>query len=111
MKKYKQPSKYGANDQIGMLNEITPSKFIKAAKLVKEGKVYDLGRVLDRNIPAFSGRSFKQTLVSSAHILNKRREGGTELGWGKNKLDWVTELVSPAGMVETPRLQAKRSLW
>ncbi|MBI3660857.1 hypothetical protein HY230_10375 [Candidatus Acetothermia bacterium] len=46
MKKYKQPSKYGANDQIGMLNEITPSKFIKAAKLVKEGKVYDLGRVL-----------------------------------------------------------------
>ncbi|MBI3660858.1 cyclase family protein [Candidatus Acetothermia bacterium] len=25
--------------------------------------------------------------------MNKRREGGTELGWGKNKLDWVTELV------------------
>ena len=31
------PSPYGADDQIGMLNEITPEKIIAAARLVKIG--------------------------------------------------------------------------
>jgi kynurenine formamidase len=64
------PSRYGAGDQLGTLNEITPAKTVAAARLVRQGKVYDLGRVLDANVPHFEGRYWQQTLVSSAHIIN-----------------------------------------
>ena len=40
-----QPSPYGAADQIGMLNEITPLKAVEATRLVQKGQVYfDFGR-------------------------------------------------------------------
>lgn len=95
------PSKYGANDQIGTLNEITPQKIVEAASLVKKGKIYDLGRVLDSHVPHFEGRYFQQTLVSSAHILNQRRPDFGGEGWGKNQINWITELVSGTFQIGT----------
>lgn len=65
-------SPYGVDDQIGMLNEITPEKMLMASQLVKQGRVYDLAHVLDEHVPAFPGRSFRQHLVTSAHQLNRR---------------------------------------
>ncbi len=88
------PSKYGPEDQIGTLNEITSDKVVEAARLVKKGKVYDLGRVIDENIPAFPGRYWRQTLVSSAHILNKRGPDSGGEGRGKNQINWITEIVT-----------------
>ncbi len=75
------PSPYGAEDQIGMLNEITPTKVVEAARLVQQGRVYDLGRVLDEKVPAFPGRSFRQSLITSAHLLNQRRPDAGAAGW------------------------------
>ena len=50
------PSPWGAQDQKGAHNRITPAKVREAAGLVKTGKVYPLGRVLERGIPVFGER-------------------------------------------------------
>jgi len=88
------PSRYGADDERGTLNEITPTKIIGAATLVRTGRVYDLGRTLHADVPRFEGRFWRQTLVSSAHLINARRPGGDGGGWGANRLNWITELVT-----------------
>ena len=43
--------KWGKNDQLGVLNYITPEDIVEAAKLVKKGKVFRLGLELDENGP------------------------------------------------------------
>ena len=50
------PSPWGAADQRGANNRITPAKVVEAARLIKTGKVYQLGRVLERGIPVFGER-------------------------------------------------------
>lgn len=87
-------SRYGAGDQIGSLNEITPAKIVDAARLVRKGRVFDLGRVLDANVPRFEGRYWQQTLVSSSHIINSRRPNSQPDGWGQNRINWITELIT-----------------
>ena len=39
------PSRWGAGDQAGASNFITPKKVLEAMSLVRSGKVYSLGRV------------------------------------------------------------------
>src|SRR3712207_2561659 len=84
------PSRYGPDDQLGTLNEITPAHVVRAARLVRQGISYDLGRTLHADVPSFPGRFWRQTLVSASHLTNPRRERGTEGGWGKNRVNWVT---------------------
>jgi kynurenine formamidase len=51
--------RWGANDQIGTLNHITPNDIIGAAKLIRKGKAFALGIPLDRSGPQtglFGGR-------------------------------------------------------
>ena len=79
------PSRYGAGDQIGTLNEITPARVAAAARLVREGRTFDLGRTLHADVPRFEGRYWQQSLVSSAHIINPRKPGGMPGGWGRNR--------------------------
>ena len=81
------PSPFGPGDQLGMLNHITDATRAAALRLVRSGRLYDLGRVLDENVPAFPGRYFRQTLVTTAHHAN----GG---GIGANHVNWITEQVS-----------------
>jgi kynurenine formamidase len=50
------PSPWGAQDQKGAHNRLTPAKVRQAAGLIKTGKVYQLGRVLERGIPVFGER-------------------------------------------------------
>ena len=57
--KLKNWGRWGADDQIGTLNFITPQDIVQAAKLVKTGKVFALGIPLDRGGPQtglFGGR-------------------------------------------------------
>ena len=81
------PSPFGPGDQIGMLNHITDATRAAALRLVRSGRLYDLGRVLDENVPAFPGRYFRQTLVTTAHHAN----GG---GIGANHVNWITEQIA-----------------
>jgi len=95
------PSRYGADDELGTLNEITPAKVIAASRLVRTGIVYDLGRTLHAGVPRFEGRSWRQTLDTSAHFINARRPGSDGSGWGRNRLNWITELVSGTFQIGT----------
>ena len=56
------PSRYGADDEAGALNEITPDAVVAAAGPVRAGRVFDLAHVLHADVPAFPGRTFAQVL-------------------------------------------------
>jgi kynurenine formamidase len=75
------PSRYGADDQIGSLNEIGTDSVVRAASLVRTGAVLDLAHVLDENSPAFPGRTFRQWL----------HEHAPDGGLGENHVHWVAE--------------------
>jgi len=49
---------WGANDQSGGSNWITPEKVLKACSLVKEGKVFDLGHMYERGMPMPGQRTY-----------------------------------------------------
>ncbi len=89
------PSRFGAEDQLGMLNHITDATRADALRLVRDGRMYDLGRVLDERVPVFPGRHFRQTLVTTAHHANP------EMGLGTNQVNWVTEIISGTTQVGT----------
>jgi kynurenine formamidase len=95
------PSRFGADDQVGTLNEISPAAIVAAARLVRQGKVFDLGRVLDSSVPHFPGRFWQQTLVSNAHLNNSRRPEGTDSGWGRNEVNWLIELATGTFQIGT----------
>ena len=77
-----------------MLNHITDATRAAALRLVRSGRLYDLGRVLDENVPAFPGRYFRQTLVTTAHHAN----GG---GIGANHANWITEQIAGTQQIGT----------
>ena len=56
-------SKYGADDQIGAANLLTPQVALEAAKLVKTGKTYALGVETNAKTPAFAPRSWALAIV------------------------------------------------
>lgn len=95
------PSRYGAQDQIGTLNEITPVRVAAAARLVKTGTVLDLGRVLDEDTPKFPGRYWHQTVDVSPHFTNLRRSDAVGKGWGRNQINWITEIQAGTFQVGT----------
>ena len=89
------PSPFGEHDQLGMLNHIDDAKRRAAMRLVREGRLYDLSHVLDESVPAFPGRYFRQTLVTTAHHAN------TAMPLGENQVNWVTEIVSATTQLGT----------
>lgn len=95
------PSRYGARDQIGTLNEITPAVVAAAAKLARTGTVLDLGRVLDEDTPKFPGRYWHQAVDASPHFTNPRRSDAVGKGWGRNQINWITEVQSGTFQVGT----------
>lgn len=56
-------SKFGADDQIGNLNYVTPEKTLAAVKLVTKGKSYSLAIETNKDTPAFPPRTFSLTVV------------------------------------------------
>jgi kynurenine formamidase len=95
------PSRYGADDQIGTLNEITPEVVRAAASLVNTGNIVDLGRVLDEDTPKFPGRYWHQTLDVTPHFENLRRADTFGKGRGRNQINWITEIQAGTFQVGT----------
>jgi kynurenine formamidase len=87
-------SALGSASAIGALAHIDATKRLEALSLVGEGRVYDLSHVLDESVPVFPGRSFHQTLVTTAHHAN----GG---GLGDNHVNWITEVYSSTSQLGT----------
>jgi len=81
--------------ELGMLRHVTEAKRLQALSLVREGRLYDLGRVLDEQAPVFPGRSFRQTLVTTAHHAN------SVAPVGENDVTWITEVFSATTQLGT----------
>ncbi len=71
------PSKYGPEDTLGAINNLTPDKVKQAAGLVKTGKTYALGVETGPTSPAYPPRSYSMT------ILQLDDGTGTPLGINK----------------------------
>lgn len=57
------PSKYGADDTLGAINNLTPEKVVQAARLVQLGKSYPLGVVTGWDTPAYPPRHYALTVI------------------------------------------------
>ena len=53
------PSRWGAGDEAGASNLMTPDKVLEAVKLITTGKVYRLGRVYEPGMPMRGLRNYK----------------------------------------------------
>src|SRR5262249_9148880 len=63
--------------------------------------LYDLSHVLDAQVPAFPGRTFRQFLTTSAHQINRRGPGAGMHGLGRNGVNWIVEQVSATSQMGT----------
>ena len=71
------PSKWGAEDEIGSANHVTPERTLEALTLVKQGKSHPLGIVIDPQTPAFPPRGL------SLQVVQPNQQGGQRFsGWG-----------------------------
>lgn len=57
------PSKYGAEDTLGAINNLSPELVVKAARLVTTGKTYALGVETGPESPAYPPRSYSMTVL------------------------------------------------
>ncbi len=76
-------SLWGAEDQAGGSNWITPEVVLRAAQLVQTGKVYELGHVYEQGMPLFGQRTYSLTIPGSP-------TGGPV---GSNQVVWHDEFV------------------
>lgn len=83
------PSKWGADDQIGAANLITPESVLAASKLIKKGETVPLGIVVDPNMPAFPPRGMMLQIVQPGQQSGRFR---TEFGWNIVYNDDVAQL-------------------
>ncbi|WP_108658803.1 cyclase family protein [Acuticoccus kandeliae] len=77
-------SKWGAEDEIGAGNLLTPELAMEAAKLVTTGKVYSLGAETNSKTPAFGPRSW-------ALVINQPSQVGGA-GLGQNKMNYNDDI-------------------
>jgi kynurenine formamidase len=78
------PSKWGADDQAGGSNHITPAKVLESAKWIKDGKIYKLGHNYEADMPLFGKR-----------VFTLRIPGGPTGGpFGENRLVYHDEFVT-----------------
>lgn len=57
------PSRYGADDTLGAVNNLSPQKVLQAARLVKTGKTYALGVPTGPDSPAYPPRRYSMTVL------------------------------------------------
>jgi len=84
------PSKWGADDEIGAANLITPASTLQAAKLVKKGESHPLGIVIDPNMPAFAPRKMMLQVVQPDQQFG--RSMASDFGWDVSYNDDAAQL-------------------
>ncbi|MFO7855367.1 MAG: cyclase family protein [Paracoccaceae bacterium] len=68
-----QPSKWGADDELGSANLLSPERTLEAAKLIQRGVSRPLGVVIGPDTPAFPPRSL------SLQVVQPGQQGGQTL--------------------------------
>jgi len=67
------PSRWGADDQRGAANRITPAKVLEARDLITRGTVYQLGHVYESAMPLFGTRHFSLKIPQTFGPLGTNR--------------------------------------
>jgi kynurenine formamidase len=78
------PSKWGAEDQAGASNHMTPAKVLDAIKWIKDGKVHKLGHDYEFGMPLFGKRAFVLRIPGAP-------TGGP---FGENRMVYNDEIVT-----------------
>jgi kynurenine formamidase len=74
------PSKWGAADERGAANLMTPETVLRAARLIRAGETIELGRVLRGTMPLSAGRRFEiDTKRTTMNAQSNRRGSNEEL--------------------------------
>jgi kynurenine formamidase len=71
------PSKYGPDDRLGAVANLSAEKTAEAAQLVTEGKTYALGMITSRETPAYPPRRY------DVYVMQPSDGSGTPLGENK----------------------------
>ncbi|MEM7080996.1 MAG: cyclase family protein [Pseudomonadota bacterium] len=71
-----QPSRWGAQDEIGNLNLINAQSVLRAAQLITTGKTYSLGITIDSSTPAFAPRGLSLQVVQPGQQEGARPNAG-----------------------------------
>ncbi len=76
------PSRYGADDTLGAINNLSPEKVVQAAQLIKTGKTYALGVETGPESPAYAPRQYAMTILQldsgAAEPLGSNRATGND---------------------------------
>jgi kynurenine formamidase len=65
------PSRWGADDQRGAANRLTPAKVLEAKALIAKGTVYQLGRVYEAGMPMFGSRHYSIRIPQAFEMAGK----------------------------------------
>jgi len=79
--------KWGAQDEIGAANYLTPELALKAAQLVKTGKVYSLGITVSTTTPAFPPRTCAIYIVQPGQVGSATGLGPTHTTYNDDILN------------------------
>lgn len=75
-------SHWGADDQRGAANRLTPAKALEAAALIQQGRIFQLGRVYEQGMPLYGTRTYSMAVSQMRGPL------------GSNNLTWNEEVIS-----------------
>jgi hypothetical protein len=84
------PSKWGANDELGSANYLTPERALQAAKLVKTGKTYSLGITVNTTTPAYPPRTCSLYIVQPGQVGSSEGLGHTHTTYNDDILNCWT---------------------
>ncbi len=84
------PSKWGAADEIGAANYMTPATALAASKLIKTGKVYSLGITVNTTTPAFPPRTCAIYIVQPGQVGSAEGLGNTHTTYNDDILNCWT---------------------
>jgi kynurenine formamidase len=82
------PSPWGADDQIGAANRVSPERTVAAAKLVKKGISHPLGIVIEPGMPAYPPRYTQLQVVQP----NQQFNADLGVGWEASSNDDVLQM-------------------
>jgi len=80
------PSRYGADDTLGAINNLSAESVVKAARLVETGKVYGLGVETGPTTPAYGPRRYQMTVL--------QLDDGRGIPFGKNRATGNDDLMN-----------------
>ncbi len=82
------PSPWGADDQSGAANRVSPERTVAAAKLVKQGISHPLGIVIEPGMPAYPPRYTELQVVQP----NQQFNADLGVGWEASSNDDVLQM-------------------